>query len=179
MKSQQLFQDSRVEHVRTLKAQLAAALERACTAESECAQWQAHFALALAAAQDLTAATARNGRLIILDGWNIQLNSKPRLIDTVVTRANAQPQNNYWVVFDGPNENTALNKDNEHVRVTFTGGTGLHRADRLIIDYLHALRLTGGDLTRISIVTDDKDFRKLISNTNANIVSVYEFLHTH
>lgn len=65
-----------------------------------------------------------------------------------------------WIVFDGPEENSCRNGP---YRVTYTGGTGLHRADRLILDYVHAAKLLGLDTSRITMETADKALAKKVA----------------
>lgn len=62
-----------------------------------------------------------------------------------------------WLVFDGSEENSYRSGS---YRVTYTGGTGPHRADRLILDYVHAAKLLGLDTSRIAVETADKSLAK-------------------
>ena len=71
-----------------------------------------------------------------------------------------------WIVFDGSEENSYRSGS---YRVTYTGGTGPHRADRLILDYVHAARVLGLDTSRITVDTADKDFSKKLNALGAQI----------
>ena len=70
---------------------------------------------------------------------------------------NSQPSTLTWIVFDGSEANSYRSGA---YRVTYTGGTGPHRADRLILDYVHAARILGLDASRITVDTADKALAK-------------------
>ena len=72
-----------------------------------------------------------------------------------------------WIVFDGPDENSYRSGQ---YRVTYTGGTGLHRADRLILDYVHSVKLLGLDTSRITVETADKALAKRLTAFGAKVV---------
>jgi len=164
MTANAIFQDSRVLHVRALKAEndrLQAEL-RDCRAAR--AVLESHFALALAALQD-AAALPPDGRILVLDGWNIVLGARaeksappPPSRDALLAQARAYAQAHadtfVWLVFDGADEHVAAEG---RLRVSYTGGAGAHRADRLILDYLRALRVLGKE-TPVTLVTADRDF---------------------
>ena len=71
--------------------------------------------------------------------------------------ASPQSPTLFWIVFDGAEENSYRSGE---YRVTYTGGTGPHRADRLILDYVHAAKLLGLDTARITVDTADKSLAK-------------------
>ena len=71
-----------------------------------------------------------------------------------------------WIVFDGPEENSYRSGQ---YRVTYTGGTGPHRADRLILDYVHAVKLLGLDTSRITVETADKALVKRLTALGAQV----------
>ncbi|MBR5548812.1 MAG: hypothetical protein IKU71_03680, partial [Kiritimatiellae bacterium] len=73
-----------------------------------------------------------------------------------------------WIVFDGPEENSYRNGP---YRVTYTGGTGPYRADRLILDYVHAAKLLGLDTSRITVETADKALAKRLTALGAKVVA--------
>lgn len=73
-----------------------------------------------------------------------------------------------WIVFDGPEENSYRSGN---YRVTYTGGTGSHRADRLILDYVHAAKLLGLDTSRITVETADKAFAQKVIALGAKVVA--------
>ena len=69
-----------------------------------------------------------------------------------------------WLVFDGSEENSYRSGS---YRVTYTGGTGSHRADRLILDYVHAAKLLGFDTSRIAVETADKSLARKVAALGA------------
>ena len=71
-----------------------------------------------------------------------------------------------WIVFDGAEENSYCSGS---YRVTYTGGTGPHRADRLILDYVHAAKLLGLDTARITVETADKALAKKVGTFGAKV----------
>jgi hypothetical protein len=71
-----------------------------------------------------------------------------------------------WIVFDGSEENSYRSGA---YRVTYTGGTGPHRADRLILDYVHAVRTLGLDTSRITVDTADKALAKKLDTLGAKV----------
>ena len=71
-----------------------------------------------------------------------------------------------WIVFDGSEENSYRSGA---YRVTYTGGTGPHRADRLILDYVHAAKILGLDSSRIVVETADKTLAKRLSALGARL----------
>ena len=79
---------------------------------------------------------------------------------------NPQPPTLIWIVFDGPEENSYRR---DWYRVTYTGGTGPHRADRLILDYVHAAKLLGLDVSRITVETADKALVKRLTTLGAQV----------
>ena len=68
----------------------------------------------------------------------------------------ANPSDFVWIVLDGPRQASIADG---RIRITYTGGVGAHRADRFICDFLRMARLRG-DVKRIEVRTNDKDFRK-------------------
>ena len=73
-----------------------------------------------------------------------------------------------WIVFDGSEANSYRSGP---YRVTYTGGTGPHRADRLILDYVHAAKLLGLDTFRITVETADKTLAKKLESFGVVVVS--------
>ena len=71
-----------------------------------------------------------------------------------------------WLIFDGPEENSYRSGA---YRVTYTGGTGPHRADRLILDYVHAAKLLGLDTSRITVETADRALAKKAAAFGAEV----------
>ena len=56
--------------------------------------------------------------------------------------------------------------------MTYTGGTGPHRADRLILDYAHAARILGLDTSRIMVDTADKALAKKLASLGVLVGNV-------
>ena len=169
------MQDSHVARVRALKdevSRLKGELARACEERDSLRQ---HFALALLAARDADSLDA-DGTLLIVDGWNAILGSeniggqRGRLARLVREWLSAHPGDRAWIVLDGPNESGAAE---DRLRVSYTGGSGAHRADRLVCDYLR-MRRYGGQKGRVVVVTNDKDFGKEAERLGAEVRRVKE-----
>jgi hypothetical protein len=159
MKSQQLIVDSRLTHIRELKTENARLRAENASMRTELDELNSHLDLAILAAEDLRA-LAPTGRLFIWDGWNMILGTDKKahnpkeLISAAKRHLADNPDDMVWIVFDGPKENSFVEGN---LRVSYTGGTGLHRADKLICDYLRMARFRGL-LSRIEVKTSDKDF---------------------
>ena len=185
MKANDIFADARVMQVRTLKTALAEAKERLAKAESERDLLVAHFPLGMAALHDFEALAAGE-ELRIIDGWNAILRMKnvSKLssenisdmkkryltglgISEPVPEGADLPPVSAWIVFDGKVANSYRAGA---YRVTYTGGTGAHRADRMIIDYVNAAKVLGLDVSRIVVETADKDLSKHIASIGAKVV---------
>ncbi len=82
--------------------------------------------------------------------------------------SNSQPSTLTWIIFDGSEANSYRSGA---YRVTYTGGTGPHRADRLILDYVHAARILGLDTSRIMVDTADKALAKKLAALGAQVFS--------
>ena len=190
MTSSNIVEDARVAHVRELKTEIAALKARVVQAEADRTALGSHLHLAMMALHDFERlTTGENFRII--DGWNAILRRRnvskltaeqvselkeaylaglgieePRkktsddTADVQQPTADCQLSTSVWIVFDGPAENSYRSG---HYRVTYTGGTGQHRADRLILDYVHAAKLIGLDVSRIIVETGDKAIRRRIS----------------
>ncbi len=162
--------------IRALKdemARLKAELARACEERDSLRQ---HFALALLAAQDAER-LATNGTLLIVDGWNAILGSeniggwRDRLTQLAREWLASHPADRAWIVFDGPD---ASGFAEDRLRVSYTGGTGAHRADRLVCDYLRMRRYAGAS-GNVTVVTNDKDFRKDAERLGASAKGIGEW----
>ena len=171
MNARGIVEDSRVARIRELKAELAGAKARLMQAEADRASLVAHFALALAALRDFEQ-IGDGGTLRIIDGWNaiLRLRSVAKLTSEEISALKAEYLSalgiaaaspaiplTTWIVFDGPEENSYRSGP---YRVTYTGGTGLHRADHMILDYVHAAKILGIDPARITVETADKALAK-------------------
>ena len=161
MSAQDIIMGSRVAHVRELKAEIDRLKADNAALRDELTSLKAHFDKALLAAVEL-----REGEpLEIWDGWNLILGAKKeaRDRDDLIAQAQASGRR-VWIVLDGPEENVRLLGAN--VRVSYTGGTGEHRADKFICDYVRMAKYLG--LADWVIVrTNDKDFRQAIRRMGA------------
>ena len=195
MTANDIIGDARVARVRELKTALAAAKARLAQTEAERDALMAHFPLALAALKDFETMPT-DGRLRIIDGWNVILRTRSvsKLTSEDISQLKAeylaslgimppdgaQPAQGAarqspvatWIVFDGATENSYRSGA---YRVTYTGGTGAHRADRMILDYIHAAKLLGLDVSRITVETADKALAKRLSELGANANSPATF----
>ena len=171
MSAQDVILGARVAHLRELKAEIARLKAENARLRDESAALAHHFDLALVAAEDLRALPP-DGRLVILDGWNLVLGSgkEARTPEELVARTEeyleTHPADRAWIVFDGPREN-AFNEG--RLRVSYTGGTGAHRADRFILDFLRMARWRG-DLSRLRVRTCDRDFRKAVARLAPDVL---------
>ena len=161
MTAQDMIEAARLVRVRELQTALARASAENKHLRDENDMLLAHFDLALLAAGDL-AALPPDGRLVIVDGWNMILGAQKEARDRadLIAQAKAHvaenPSDFVWIVLDG---HRASSTAEGRVRVTYTGGSGQHRADRLICDFLRMARFRG-DISRIEVRTNDKDFLK-------------------
>jgi len=185
MKSNDIFADARVMQVRELKAALAETKARLAKAESERDLLAAHFPLGMAALHDFESLAAES-ELRIIDGWNAILRMKnvsklsseniSDLKKSYLTGLGISepapegadlPPVSSWIVFDGKDANSYRAGA---YRVTYTGGTGAHRADRMIIDYVNVAKVLGLDVSRVVVETADKDLSKRLTALGAKVV---------
>ena len=188
-----IIEDARIARVRALKTALAETKERLVRAEVERDSLLAHLDLALVALHDFEQLGPER-RFRIIDGWNAILRHRnvskltseeisklkadylaglgivpqPTTLNSQPSTLNSQPSTLTWIVFDGSEENSYRGGAS---RVTYTGGTGPHRADRLILDYVHAVRLLGFDTAHITVDTADKALAKKLTALGAQIDS--------
>lgn len=162
MDAQDLIIGSKLTHLRELKSEIARLKTENEALKARNAALEAHFALALTASEELRA--LRDGeKMVIYDGWNLILGARRKAKDRreLIAQAEAalaERGGGAWIVFDGADERVICRGG---LRVSYTGGEGLHRADRMICDYLRAAVYLGlGD--RVEIVTMDKDFLKRV-----------------
>ena len=190
MDANAIVTDARVLQVRNLKTALARANERLVQAEAERDFLRAHLDVALAVMRDFD--RPGGSGLRIIDGWNAVLrlrnvakltaeeisalkadyldrcgaSPQPSTLDSQPSTLNPQPPIETWIVFDGPQENSYRVGS---CRVTYTGGEGPQRADRLILDYVHAAKLCGCDVSRIVVETADKTLAKRLVALGARV----------
>lgn len=178
-----ILQATQLTHVRELKTENARLRAALAQARSELDAVRSHFAHALAAARDAETLPP-DGRLLVVDGWNALLGSaslltqeekrqtpsekEARLAALAQAWLAAHPQDRVWIVFDGARVD---GRSDGRLRLTFTGGTGAHRADRFVCDYLR-LRRFAGATHNILVATEDKDFRRDVLSLGATVVPV-------
>ena len=150
MSAQDVILGARAAHVRELRAEVERLKAENAALREASASLRAHFDLALLAAADLR----DGGELEVWDGWNLILGSakEARGRDELVARAQASGRR-VWIVFDGPDE--AVRRVDARVRVSYTGGTGEQRADRLICDFVRMAAFLGL-ADRVTVRTHDK-----------------------
>ena len=148
---------SQLTHVRELQTALKKAAAENAALRDELDSLKAHFDMALLAAMDL-----KNGEpLEIWDGWNLILGAKKEAKDRADLIAQAKASGKrVWIVLDGHDEHVHLLGAN--ARVSYTGGQGEHRADKLIIDFVRMAAYLGL-ADKVTVRTNDKDFRKAIA----------------
>ncbi len=161
MGAQDVILGSRVAHLRELKTEIAQLKAENARLHDENAALLEHFDLALLAAEDLRT-LAPGGKLILVDGWNLILGAQKEakdpadLIAQMKTYLADHPTDFVWILFDGPKENV---QNEGRLRISYTGGTGAHRADRWICDFLRMARYRGyGE--QIEVRTHDKEILK-------------------
>lgn len=164
-----MIEAARLVRVRELQTALTKAAAENLRLKTENEMLFAHFDLAILAANDL-AALPPDGRLVIVDGWNMILGANKVAKDRaeLVAQAKAHvaehPSDFVWIVLDGPRASSSVDG---RVRVSYTGGVGAHRADKFICDFLKMARFRG-DIRRIEVRTDDKDFKKEVKRIFAS-----------
>lgn len=164
MNAQQIIGNSRVLHIRELKSEVAKLKAENAQLRDENAQLCAHFDLALTAARDLES-LPDGGRLVFVDGWNMILGATriAKDKDDLLAKARAysaeNPEDLVWIVYDGPRYSVS---EEGRVRISYTGGTGEHRADKFICDFLRMARFRG-EAAKIEVRTHDKDFLRDIA----------------
>ena len=164
MNAQEIIGESRVLHIRELKTENAKLRAENTKLRDENAELRSHLDLAITAARDLDS-LSEGGKLVFIDGWNMILGATriARDKDDLLAQARAYAADNpldlVWIVYDGPRFSATVDG---RIRVSYTGGTGEHRADRFICDFLRMARFRG-TLSRIEVRTHDKDFLREIA----------------
>ena len=177
MTSNDIFRDTRVAHVRELKAEVARLKEELAREHGARESLESHFALALAAVRDAER-MAPDAELLVVDGWNAVIGThrldadarhagRHRLVAILRARVAADPRLHVWALFDGA-EMRATAESDGRLRVGYTGGTGAHRADRMVCDYLRMRKILGLNHA-VTVVTDDKDFAKEAAALGASV----------
>ena len=169
MNAQDMIEAARLVRVRELQTALTKAAAENLRLKTENEMLFAHFDLAILAASDL-AALPPDGRLVIVDGWNMILGAnkvakdRAELIAQAKAHVAEHPSDFVWIVLDGPRASSSVDG---RVRVSYTGGVGAHRADKFICDFLKMARFRG-DIRRVEVRTDDKDFKKEVKRIFAS-----------
>ena len=169
MNAQDMIEAARLVRVRELQTALTKASAENLRLKTENEMLFAHFDLAILAANDL-AALPPDGRLVIVDGWNMILGAnkvakdRAELIAQAKAHVAEHSSDFVWIVLDGPRASSTVEG---RVRVSYTGGVGAHRADKFICDFLKMARFRG-DIRRIEVRTDDKDFKKEVKRIFAS-----------
>lgn len=155
MSAQDIIMGSRVAHLRELKTEIEMLKAENAALRDERDSLKAHFDLALLAAMDLQSGEP----LEIWDGWNLILGAKKEAHDRdeLLRQAKATGRR-IWIVYDGHDENVL---QDGLVRISYTGGSGEHRADKFIIDFVRMARYLGL-ADKVSVRTNDKDFRRQV-----------------
>ena len=166
MNAQDVILGARVAHLRELKTEVEKLKAENLRLKDENAALASHFDLALVAANDL-----RNlpdgGRLVIVDGWNRILGAdktdrdRPSLERRWRDYLAEHPLDSVWIVYDGPVMNSFI--PSPRLRVSYTGGTGAHRADRLIVDFVRMATWLGLG-RKVKVETSDKDFLRTLKS---------------
>ena len=79
------------------------------------------------------------------------------------------------VHFDGPTPSEGVAFGNPDLKVIYSGGTGDHRADRIIINYLSFYSLQT-DAAKVITVSEDQDLRAEAALTGSRLLYPREFL---
>lgn len=170
MGSQDIMIASRLHQARALKAEAAALKADNAKLREKLAALEAHFDMALLAADDLRSLSP-GGKMLIVDGWNLILGcaheagSRKEVVEKARARLESGEYEKAWVVFDGDRENVSYSAA---VRVSYTGGEGAQRADRFICDYLRMAKYLALE-DKIEVWTNDKAFRKTVEKIKSRI----------
>lgn len=172
MNAQDVILGTRVAHIRELKTEIERLKADNARLRAENDELSHHLDLAALAAEDLRGLSP-SGRLVLVDGWNMilstdkQARNPAELVARMKAYLGTHPDDFVWIVFDGPRENA---RQEGRLRLSYTGGTGPHRADRFISDFVRMARFRG-DLSRIEVLTYDKDFKKTIERLTGRPLS--------
>ena len=150
--AQDILMDSRVAHVRELKTRIEKLTAENAALRDELTSLKAHFDMAVLAAMDLQG----DEPLEIWDGWNLVLGADrvAKSRHELYEQAKASGKR-VWIVLDGHDENVRALGDK--VRISYTGGTGEHRADKFICDFVRMAKYLGL-ADKVTVRTSDKDF---------------------
>ena len=189
MNSNDIIADARIMRLRELKSSLDDVKARLAKVTAERDMMSAHFSLGLAALHDFE--RLPDGAVFrIIDGWNaiLRLRNVSKLAPEDISLLKKEylaglgiepppdagatvcsgdlPPVTTWIVFDGKVANSYRCGGS---RVTYTGGTGAHRADRMILDFVNAARVLGLDVSRMTVETCDKDLIRHVLSAGAKV----------
>ena len=170
MSAQDVIIGARAIHVRELQTQVSALKAENAALKAENESLKSHFHLAVLAASDLNRLPP-GGVFKIYDGWNLVLGadkiaaSRDGLEEIVERELENRPDDFAWIVYDGPKGNSFLKG---RLRVSYTGGEGGQRADRMIADFVRMARMSGADV-RIEVVTSDRGLRRTVERILSNV----------
>ena len=97
---------------------------------------------------------------------------RKRLTEDIVRITAPNPAVRAWIVFDGPTRSDTQAAAN--VRVTYSGGTGEHRADGVLLDNLRFFKATSPE-TAVLLVSNDHDLCSEARKLGAQSVAVLDF----
>ena len=161
MDTQAAIISARIARTREMKDEISRLKARNKELEDENSRLKTHLSLAVLAAQDLSS-LPEGGKFTIIDGWNAVAGSEKTAPDRdaleLMARVHAErhPLDRIWIVYDGHKRSSHADG---RTRITYTGGIGPQRADRLVCDYIAAASFSG-DVSRIEVFTRDKRFMK-------------------
>lgn len=163
MSAQDVILGARVAHLGDLKREIERLKAENAALKAEKESLAAHLDFALLAAEDLKT-LPEGGKLELWDGWNLILGAtkvaadRNALIAQARARLNEASALKIWIVFDGHDERVV---NEGRLRMSYTGGVGAHRADRLIVDYVRMAAYLGY-AAKLEVRTNDKDFLKQV-----------------
>jgi hypothetical protein len=96
---------------------------------------------------------------------------RKKLTDDIVRITAPNPAVRAWIVFDGPTRHDTQAAPN--VRVTYSGGTGEHRADNVILDNVRFFQNAAPDTT-VFLISNDHDLCQSARRLGAQDVAVLD-----
>ena len=163
MSAQDIMLGAQVLRLRELKAEVSKLRAENTSLRDELHSLTSHFGQALLASADLRG-LPEGGVLEIWDGWNLILGAnrvakdRDELLAQARAHVEAHPCDRVWIVLDGRDEHVS---NGDGVRVSYTGGTGKHRADRFIVDFVRMAAYLGL-ADRVCVRTNDRDFARQV-----------------
>lgn len=163
MNAQDVILGARVAHVRELKAELSREKAANAALRDENAALRARIDLACLAADELRRLPP-DGVMELWDGWNLVLGAQKEAKDRAALVAQARERLSapgaeslrIWIVLDGPRE--AVECDGR-LRVSYTGGNGEQRADKLILAFVRFAAYLGL-AERVRVRTNDRELAR-------------------